>query len=316
MSKTKLFIISFLLTGSFFFFADFVYQTAGDYFFALALEKNPLPMMLSANINTQTVDLKACKIEDIKARSFLSFLVDLNKKEDKILFSKEENKQLPIASLTKLMSAVVAEEFYSSYEKVRVSSQAVSQLDTAGSLKAGEWLSKEELLKIMLIESSNDAAFALGELIGEDGFVGLMNLEAKEMGLNNSVFFNASGLDPEDVKMQDDEINLSTTHDLALLMKNIITYYPEILAITGNKEFPLYLENGSLHHTLESTNELLGEPFIIGGKTGLTEKALGCLIIVLKTDQKNKYIVNVLLGSLDRFAEMEILNNCSLAEIL
>ena len=320
MRKIFLFISGFLASVVFVLASNVLHQTSEDYFLAKALGKNPLKInenLFSANIGNQIneAQLGSCDISQIKAKSYLSLLVN-QQGESKIIFEKNTEQKLPIASVTKLLSAVVAEEFYFG-DKIKISSQAVNQLETTGELRAGEWLDEKELLKIMLIESSNDAAFALSEQFTESGFVGLMNLKAKDLGMKNSIFFNASGLDPEDVKMQENKINLSTANNLALLLQNILLNVPEILEITSQKTLPLYLENGAFHHTLQSTNQLLGEnPYIIGGKTGLTERALGCLVLVLKTNKQNEYIINVLLGSLNRFSEMEILNTCSLKKTL
>ncbi len=320
-SKAKLFLIGFFVSALFFLGANFIYQTSGDYFLAKALDKNPLkinPKLFSASIESQTNDFKLnnCEIDQLKAKSYLSVLVDQEGKSQ-VLFEKQPSLKLPIASVVKLLSAVVAKEFYADAEKIKISSKAVSQLETTGNLRTGEWLSKDELLKIMLIESSNDAAFALSELTGGSGFVGLMNLKAEEIGMKSSIFFNPTGLDPEDTNSPLNEINLSTADDLALLLKNILQNHFDILRITSNQELNLYLENGSFHHTLQSTNELLATtPYIIGGKTGLTERALGCLVLVLKTNNPNEYIINVLLGSPNRFSEMEMLNNCSLKQVL
>jgi D-alanyl-D-alanine carboxypeptidase len=131
--------------------------------------------------------------------------------------------------------------------------------------------------------------------------------------MNDSAFFNSMGLDPQDIKAQANEINVSTGLDLVKLTKEIIFNQPEVLQIIALQEEPLYLENGVFHHTLKNTNELLGKnPYIVGGKTGLTEKAGGCLLLILKTNTQNEYIVNVILGSGDRFGEMETVNNCAL----
>ncbi|MBM4177240.1 D-alanyl-D-alanine carboxypeptidase [Candidatus Gribaldobacteria bacterium] len=318
----KLFFLSFILSASFFFLANFIYQFTGNYFFTMALEKEPVKIeanLFSANIssNLNGFEKKPCEINKIKAKSYLSVLFDANQiKSDRLLFQKQASQKLPIASLTKLISALVVEEFFSLENgKIRISQQAVDQLDTSGFLKTGEFLTKNELLKIMLVDSSNDGAFALTEPFSHQGFVGLMNLKAKEIGMQDSIFFNPSGLDPEDVKMAENEINLSTANDLFLLLKEIIINNPNLVNVTSIKEAPLYLENGSFHHFLKNTNELLQHPYVIGGKTGLTEKAGGCLIIALQTNQPNEYIINVLLGSTNRFAEMEILNNCCLEEM-
>ena len=160
----------------------------------------------------------------------------------------------------------------------------------------------KDLLYIMLIESSNDAAFALAEVIGVKGFVDLMNLKAKDMGLEDTRFFEPTGLDPEDPAQP---VNYSSAQDLVKLGKYLLSEHPEILETLGKKEYPLYLENGVFHHTLQNTNELLGEiPGIIAGKTGFTERAGGCLILILEGKNPGTYLINVILNSPDKFEDM------------
>jgi len=226
--------------------------------------------------------------------------------EMEIIFQQNLNNRLPIASLTKLMTAVVASEFYQDTEQIEVSQKAVAQLERTGYLKPGEILLPEELLHIMLIESSNDAAYAVTDLVGGNGFVGLMNLKTKDLGMDDTYFYNPHGLDPEDAKAPSEETNYSTVLDLIKLAKYLLKEYPQILAISSKEKYNLYLENGSFHHTLYNTNELVYEleGRVVGSKTGLTKRARGCLFLILKSNTPGSYYINVLLNSPNRFLDM------------
>jgi len=192
---------------------------------------------------------------------------------DKILFAKGIKKKLPIASLTKLMTAVVAVD---NYDLSDVS----------------------DLLHMMIIGSCNKSALALSERIGEEKFVGLMNQKAKEIGMLDTYFVEPAGLS---------ENNYSTAEDLVVLVKYILAdaKYSEIINISREEEF--YLESVG---TFKNTNQLLAElPDIIGGKTGFTEEAKGCLILITYNGKSNDYIIDIVLGSDDRFLEMKKIIN-------
>ena len=242
----------------------------------------------------------------IQAKSAIVAEVDIKKGQLEIIFQQNINDQLPIASLTKLMTAVVASEFYQDTEQIEISQKAVSQLERIGYLKAGEILLPEELLHIMLIESSNDAAYAATALTGNNGFVGLMNLKVKDFEMNDTYFYNPHGLDPMDIGMSQEEINHSTVWDLTKLAQRLLKEYPQILEISSKLSYDLYLKSGSFHHTLYNTNELFHEldGQIVGTKTGLTDRAAGCLFLVLQGKNPGSYYVNILLGSPNRFLDM------------
>lgn len=241
----------------------------------------------------------------IQAKS--AIVAEINK-EGKIgiIFQQNVNTQLPIASLTKLMTAVVASEFYQETEQIKVSRESVAQLAKTGYLRAGEILLPEELLHIMLIESSNDAAMAITDLVGNDGFVGLMNLKIKDFEMNDTYFYNPHGLDPDDMGLEDEEINYSTVWDLTKLSKHLLKEYPQILEISSKEQYSLYLKNGGFHHILYNTNQLLYElnGNVVGSKTGLTDRAGGCLLLILKGNTPGSYYVSILLNSPDRFLDM------------
>lgn len=238
-----------------------------------------------------------------------AILVKVNKNGDeKILFEKNSQKPLAIASLTKLMTALVVfdlDEVYNESQPVKITKEAIEQEGQSkyGELKIGESLSVKNLLHIALIESSNDAAFALTEPIGKQGFVELMNLYSKKIELENTYFVNPTGLEPD----KPEELkNVSTVRDILKLAKYILANYPQIFEITTNQSYEVLNLDNTLHHFIpQSTNKLLGEiPEIIGGKTGWGIEAGGCLLLVLDNpEEEGSYFVSIVLGAKDRFAE-------------
>jgi D-alanyl-D-alanine carboxypeptidase len=238
---------------------------------------------------------------EINAESAISVesnLQDINK----IIFEKDSNIQLPIASLTKLMTAVVVLDNYNLSDTAVVDKIADSQDPIKQDVKLGDVMPVENFLDIMLVGSSNKSAYTLSESIGEQKFVGLMNQKAKDLGLQNTLFVDPTGLSSQDV---------STASDLTKLAEYILKNknYSKIAEISGVKEFsvPGFGE-------VTNTDELLGEiPEIVCSKTGFTEAAKGCLLLVVNNPKNNDYLINVILGADNRFSEMEKLINWSSA---
>jgi len=275
-----------------------------NFFYLREIGKNPPQLFvaqIAQNYTSKSPETVIFEGSQVEAEGVMSVEIDKEGKE-RVLFSRVENQKMPIASLTKLMTGIIVSEFYQPFLRIQISKEAVGQPEGNGDLKVGEILQAKDLLYIMLIESSNDAAFALAEVIGVKGFVDLMNLKAKDMGLEDTRFFEPTGLDPEDPAQP---VNYSSAQDLVKLGKYLLSEHPEILETLGKKEYPLYLENGVFHHTLQNTNELLGEiPGIIAGKTGFTERAGGCLILILEGKNPGTYLINVILNSPDKFEDM------------
>lgn len=238
----------------------------------------------------------------LNASSAISVWTDLE--QSKILFEKNACRASPIASLSKLMTSYVVMEIpetYSLDKTITVSRESVKQ-DGNFNLKPGEKLTVKNLLAMALIESSNDAAYALADIIERKGFVGLMNHYAGEMGLDQTKFYNPTGL-----KAQDQPENHSSAQDLVKLSKSILEEHPKIFELSSHQSYKVVKPDGSLHHRIEqNTNELLGEvPNLVGGKTGYTDGAEQCLLTVVEREQGSGYFINVILGSNDRFGEMK-----------
>ncbi len=286
-------------------------KNLSDFLFWYGVSRNP--QMLSAELSLEeklreVKPIRDRKIPDLEttAKSAISVLINDSGKE-RILFEKESEKILPIASLTKLMTAWVVLEHYDLSKGITISKLATNQYGDIGKLEEGKTFPAEYLLYPLLMESSNGAAFALAEDYDEGmterNFVGLMNLEAKKMGLSNTFFDNPTGLDPEESKT---EMNYSTANDLVIFTKKLLEK-PLIWEILS---LPKYSSYGP---ELINTNKFLldgstqWQDRIIGGKTGYTGEAGGCLLLVMKAQKAQGLLINVILGANgreNRFDEM------------
>ena len=247
---------------------------------------------------------------DINSLSAISAEID-NLGNKKFLYAENTDKKLAIASLTKLMTAYIALENYDLTEEVIISFKADLIEGNSANLRAGERFYIKGLVYSLLMESSNEPAQALAEIMGTAQFVYLMNQKAQEWELENTYFLDHIGLDPDNASATP---NYSTSQDLADLSWQVFQN-PIIKEILQTKEFKLYTANGQFHHLVENNNELLNDPkiswknHILGAKTGWTPVAGQCLLLILENKKNNSIIINVILDSPDRFKEMKKLTN-------
>ncbi len=246
-NKLKIFLIAFFASLPIFWGVNVSESKLEDFFFSQVYIETP--RILTAQIASQSELPESSEAFDIAAKSALSLKIN-HEETWHILYQKNIKEKLPIASLTKLMSALVVLENYDLSLPIKISKEAVEQEEDLGQLKVGETLTAKDLLYIMLIESSNDAAYALADAIGIENFVDVMNWEAKSLGLKNTHFANPNGLD--------DPQNYSSAQDLAVLTRNLLEK-PLLWQILGTLQYDLYLPDGTLHHQLKNTNELLNE---------------------------------------------------------
>ena len=224
---------------------------------------------------------------ELEAQTALAIKTD----GSRVYYNKNIEAQRPIASLTKLMTAIVVLENYDLNQIVKIPLNAVKRESSAGNLRPSETMAVRSLLSVMLIDSSNDAAFALAEQ--RQDFISLMNKKAKELGLNNTHFSNPDGLDEPG--------NYSSALDIAKIFSYLINEHPEAFEILKTKNMVVYSSNGKIEHRLINTNELLDKADgVVAGKTGYTDKAGGSLALLVKGG-----IITVVLGSPDRFGESE-----------
>jgi len=234
---------------------------------------------------------------NVKAKSAMV----LDAKTDTVLYSKNSNENLPIASLTKIMTALVVLDNADLNKDVIISRNAFNTKGSKNGLAVGEKISADNLLKVMLVNSNNISAVALAEHTSGsvDNFVVLMNEKADSIGLKNTKFLNSSGLDGKE------DNNISTAYEIARLVDYALEK-PLIWEILRIQKTTVASVDGKIEHRLKNTNLLLGKlKNITGGKTGLTDEAGQCLVLVVGDPKNNHRIISVVLNADDRFLETE-----------
>ena len=201
------------------------------------------------------------------------------------------------ASLLKLLSSAVVIENLSPGENILITERAVAEEESAGDLKSGEMYTTEDLLKIMLLASSNDAAAAFEDRLGgRDEFTRLLNKKAKEIGMSRSLFYDGSGLS---------DLDLSTAGDLSRLVRYILLRHPKIFQWTQTPSFLVQPVNGTENRIVKNINPLVKNSDFLGGKTGTSPNAKENLIAIFSLNGKR--VLLILLGSRNRFNEANML---------
>lgn len=235
---------------------------------------------------------------NLESNNFLSVFIKDGK--EIILSEKKADEVIAIASLTKLMTAIIVLENYNLDDLIQISASAVATYGDAGNLQIGEIMTIRDLLYITLIESSNDGAEALAEKMGVSTFVYKMNEKAASLGMNNTWFINPSGLDEGNL------YNFSTVNDLKKMVVYILENHSLIAEILSLPEKELTSHSG-ISRTIRNTNVLLKESdAYLWGKTGYTNRANGCLILILNNFSINNnqgYVINIIAGADDKFGE-------------
>lgn len=259
------------------------------------------------SINTQEASAVAASVptedffEHVALRAHAAYVYDAHTKE--ALFTQNQDVQLPLASLTKMMLALVVYEHVALNAIVTITASDLEQEGDAGLVVGEDWR-VGDLIDFMLITSSNDAAAALGRAVttytGEATHV-LMNEKAKLLGLSQTYFVNETGLDS----------NLflagayGSAADMAKLFSTLYHTAPEVFAATLKTERSFTTTSGSNHHA-RNTNVALPEmPGLVFGKTGFTDLAGGNLAIVFEPEPNRAFVV-VVLGSTieERFSDV------------
>jgi D-alanyl-D-alanine carboxypeptidase len=196
----------------------------------------------------------SCK-KEIQSEVGLGTILEI----DKNFFEKNTKEVKPIASLTKLMTAVVALENLNDDEIIYISKGAEAAFGDFGNFKWGEGFSLKDLINGMLLSSSNDAAVALAEKIGVKQFINLMNRKAKEIGMKNTIFYDPTGLSVS---------NRSTAEDLLKLVNYILSSHLKIFEITREPQIVIKEVNTQKEKIIRNENKLVKNNAFLGGKTG------------------------------------------------
>lgn len=216
---------------------------------------------------------------------------------DFLFFVKDPDKRVPIASTTKIMTAMIALDYYKPDDILIVPKSALKEGSTM-ELQEGEKLSVRSLLYGLLLNSGNDAAYTLAANYpgGVPAFVQAMNSKANNLGLLNTHFENPAGFDNPN--------HYSSVVDLAK-MASVAIENPLLSRIFATKEATVSSVDNNVIHSLKNLNKLLGMPGVIGIKTGTTPIAKENLVGLVQRDGHK--ILTVVLGSDDRFGETESL---------
>ncbi|GIN73470.1 D-alanyl-D-alanine carboxypeptidase DacB [Bacillus sp. J14TS2] len=216
-----------------------------------------------------------------------SAAVLIEQETGRVLFEHNANETHRIASITKVMTAILAIESGKMDETTTVSKRAVYTEGSSVYLQQGEKIKLEDLVYGLMLRSGNDAATAIAEQVGGsvEGFVFLMNQKAAEIGMTHTMFANPHGLD-------DHEEHYSTAYDMALLTRYAMMN-PTFEEISGTKSYTLKRENGA--HKWKNKNRLLTEKYeyCTGGKTGFTKRAGRTLISTATKDNKDLIAVTL-----------------------
>ncbi|MFA5084145.1 MAG: serine hydrolase [Candidatus Paceibacterota bacterium] len=214
----------------------------------------------------------------------IALVSDLDNESDLISYNSDVHWSL--ASITKLMTAVLAIEEIGKEKEIMASENSFAVEGNLGKLEAGKLYKVEDLIRIMVLTSSNHAAVALADfhIFGQQDFVNLMNKKAAELGMSQTFFIDPTGLSP---------FNRSTANDIRKLMKYIVNNHPEILDWSREKSFGDY----------ENINFFAGRPDFLGGKTGYIDESkqnLASLFLV-----NSRRILIIVLGAEDRFGQTQ-----------
>lgn len=226
-------------------------------------------------------------ISNIKASTATAYeyiLMDMD--SGRILASKNKDNPKLIASITKIMTAIIAIENKNINSIVTVDDSIKDSYGSGIYISVGEEIKLIDLLYGLMLRSGNDAAIMISNYVSgsEEEFVKLMNNKAKELNMKNTIFYNSSGLDTKTIG------NKSTAYDMALLTKYAMQnkIYKKIVKTKK------YISKTNLKtYVWHNKNKLLQYDYITGGKTGYTERAKRTLVSTATKDNMNLVVVTI-----------------------
>lgn len=239
------------------------------------------------------------------------------------LYGVNEEKRLPLASVTKIMTALVASENLAPNTHMLVTDEDLLQ-EGDNSLYGQETWTLENLLKFTLITSSNDGASAIARTVGthlaastspQDAkkiFVEQMNEKARVMDLEHTHFFNESGLD----RSANESGAYGSTRDMAMLFEYVFKKYPDVLTGTTNTTLNIKSEDNITHHAVNTNEGVEHITGIIGSKTGYTDLAGGNLVVIFDVGLNHPVVIAVLGSTKEgRFTDVQELVGATIEKI-
>jgi len=238
------------------------------------VKKIILFLLILIPINIKAIDTSATS----------SILMDID--SNRILYEENIHNVRSVASISKIMTAVIAIESGKLDDKVTIGDEINTSYGSGIYIKEGEVLTLRDLLYGLMLRSGNDAALAIAKYVGGsvDEFVNLMNNKAKELKMTNTTFNNPSGLDQ-------DKGNYSTAYDMALLTSYAMKL-EDYKTITSTKKYTLTTNKNT--YVWINKNKLLSiYKYTTGGKTGFTEIAKRTLVTTASKDNINLVVVTL-----------------------
>ncbi|MFH1162392.1 MAG: serine hydrolase [Candidatus Jorgensenbacteria bacterium] len=227
------------------------------------------------------------------ARGALLYSLD----DDMTLWGMGVENARPTASVIKLLTAVTVLENLGENKKVAVSETAIAADGDAGELQSGEVYRSQDLLRVMLLTSSNDAASVFAEAGGgEREFVRVMQGKALKIGMTGTHIDDPAGLS---------DLTTATPNDLLRLVRYILANHPQIFSWSRVPQFLVQPLNDPTSRTAQNINPLVNDARFLGGKTGTLESAGENLVGVLSFHDKR--LVAVILGSTDRVRDVNLI---------
>jgi D-alanyl-D-alanine carboxypeptidase len=247
---------------------------------------------------------------DINLQAKAVYVYDVH--NDTPLFTKSPTEALPLASLTKIMTAVTAAESVPPSTMVTISAESLQESGDSGLFVDERW-NLHKLLQFMLVSSSNDGALAVASSFGStESFVRTMNEKAATLGLKSMTFANPSGLDINETTAG----AYGSAEDVAKLLSYANQHIRDIIEPTRYNSFTV-TSLDDFTHTAVNTDIIAGKiPGLMSGKTGYTVLAGGNLAIVFNAGIQRPIVVVVLGSTYDgRFTDVEALINASIKTI-
>lgn len=234
-----------------------------------AIDTSSVPLPSPSPVLTQAdITIKPSPIIPRPTVSAESYLVG-NLETGELYSERDSSHVFPIASLSKLVTAIVAIHHMDPNRKITITQPMLDAYGDAGHLVLGETYTLSELLFPLLLESSNDAAEAIAQSYGYDSFIQEMNAFVAGLGMNSTSFKDASGLNPG---------NDSNARDLFLLSRYIYAKEMPLLNLTRQTTYSVATTTDHGAHTWHTINPFPLDPHFLGGKTGRTTEAKESMI--------------------------------------
>jgi len=247
---------------------------------------------------------------EIEAEAYAVF----NVLSGELVYSKSEELQLPLASLSKVMTAYVASEYLNNDSVVVINPQDLLIEGDSGLLANEKW-NFDDIRDFTLVISSNDGSKSLASAVEalnkteEVSFIQLMNRKAEDLGLKQTYFLNTSGLD---IQEETQSGSYGSAKDMAVLFGHVLLEKPEIFEATTEEEFAIQSLD-SIEHIAVNTNQTVRSiTGLIGSKTGFTDLAGGNLVIAYDAGLMQPYVIAVLGSSKEgRFTDVAKLHKAT-----